>query len=108
VLALLRGVGLESDPPAQPVTVLHRSAAVETLAPEGLRICAELCAWTSAGPHARSGDRIAVAASFGDDDRLPQAVADFAHSYADVTEQHFASFSPRWRAEGSPGRRPAP
>jgi hypothetical protein len=97
-----------SDPPVQPVTVLGRSAAVETLAREGLRSCAELCAWTLAGAHARSGDRIAMAASLGDDDRLPQAIADFAHSNADLAEQDFATFSPRWRAEGSPGRRPGP
>jgi uncharacterized protein (DUF2252 family) len=68
------------------------SARVETMDPKGLRLYAELCAWTLARAHARSGDRIAIAAYVGDDDRLPQALADFAHAYADLNERDYASF----------------
>ena len=60
--------------------------------PKGLRRYAGVCAWTLARAHARSGDRIAIAAYLGDDDRLPQALADFAHSYADLNEQDHATF----------------
>ncbi|HEX6249390.1 MAG TPA: DUF2252 domain-containing protein [Nocardioidaceae bacterium] len=69
------------------------SATIETMTPKDLRLYAELCAWTLARAHARSGDRIAVAAYLGDDDSLPQALADFAHSYADLNEQDYATFS---------------
>ena len=69
------------------------SATVEAMSPKGLRLYADLCAWTLARAHARSGDRIAIAAYVGDDDRLPQALADFAHSYADLNEHDHASFS---------------
>jgi predicted alpha/beta hydrolase len=68
------------------------SASIETLTPKGLRLYAELCAWTLARAHARSGDRIAVAAYLGDDDAVPQALADFAVSYADLNEQDHATF----------------
>jgi uncharacterized protein (DUF2252 family) len=69
------------------------SADIETLTPKGMRLYAGLCAWTLARAHARSGDRIALAAYLGDDDRLPQALADFAHTYADLNEQDHATFS---------------
>jgi hypothetical protein len=68
------------------------SARVETMDRKSLRLYAELCAWTLARAHARSGDRIAIAAYLGDDDGLPQALAEFAHSYADLNERDYASF----------------
>lgn len=68
------------------------SARVETMIPKTLRLYAELCAWTLARAHARSGDRIAIAAYLGDDDALPRALAEFAHSYADLNERDYASF----------------
>lgn len=69
------------------------SSSIETLTPDGLSLYAELCAWTLARAHARSGDRIAIAAYLGDDDRLPLALAEFADSYADLNEQDFAAFT---------------
>ncbi|MFD1505784.1 DUF2252 domain-containing protein [Georgenia yuyongxinii] len=66
---------------------------VERMAPEGMRLYGRLCAWTLARAHARSGDRIAIAAYLGDDDVLPQAVADFADAYADLNEHDFADFA---------------
>lgn len=68
------------------------SARVETMIPKTLRLYAELCAWTLARAHARSGDRIAIAAYLGDDDALPRALAEFARSYADLNERDYASF----------------
>jgi uncharacterized protein (DUF2252 family) len=46
-----------------------------------------MCGWTLARAHARTGDRIAIAAYLGGSDKFDQAVADFAESYADQTER---------------------
>ncbi len=91
-----RTTGLDGETRDFYVRQLHDwkgSPTVETMSPEGLRRYAGVCAWTLARAHARSGDRIAIAAYLGDDDRLPQAIADFAHSYADLNEQDHATFS---------------
>jgi uncharacterized protein (DUF2252 family) len=68
------------------------SAKVETMDPAMLAIYAELCGWTLARAHARSGDRIAIAAYLGDDDALPDALAEYAEAYADLNERDYASF----------------
>jgi uncharacterized protein (DUF2252 family) len=69
------------------------SATIEDLTPKGLRLYAEVCAWTLARAHARSGDRIAMAAYLGDGDEFPQALAAFADAYADITARDHAKFS---------------
>ena len=46
-----------------------------------------MCGWTLARVHARTGDRIAIAAYLGGSDKFDHAVADFAESYADQTER---------------------
>ncbi|HET6481387.1 MAG TPA: DUF2252 domain-containing protein [Actinoplanes sp.] len=69
------------------------SVAVDALDTETLRQYGRLCAWTLARAHARSGDRIAIAAYLGTDDRYDQAFAAFAEAYADQTEQDHAAFA---------------
>ena len=69
------------------------SAPVEAMIPKGMRLYGQLCAWTLARAHARSGDRIALAAYLGTDDGFAQAVAAFAESYADLTELDFKVFT---------------
>lgn len=69
------------------------SADIARMSPDDLRRYAELCAWTLARAHARSGDRIALAAHLGDDDRFPQAIAEHAHAYANLTERDHAAFA---------------
>ena len=54
--------------------------------PAGLRAYAQLCGWTLARAHARSGDRFAIAGYLGQSDRFDRALADFAEAYADRTE----------------------
>ena len=49
-----------------------------------------LCGWTLARAHARTGDRIAIAAYLGGSDTFDRAVADFAETYADQTERDHA------------------
>ncbi|KYG11441.1 hypothetical protein BE21_00870 [Sorangium cellulosum] len=46
-----------------------------------------LCGWTLARAHARSGDRIAIAAYLGKADSFDEAIAAFAIAYADQTER---------------------
>jgi Uncharacterized protein conserved in bacteria (DUF2252) len=65
------------------------SAAVERMSPEVLGIYAEMCGWTLARAHARSGDAIAMAAYLGKGDRFDRAMSQFASSYADQNERDF-------------------
>jgi uncharacterized protein (DUF2252 family) len=62
------------------------SFPLEALAPEGLRVYAEVCAWSLARAHARSGDRVAIAGYLGSRDAFDDAIAMFAESYADLNE----------------------
>jgi uncharacterized protein (DUF2252 family) len=68
-----------------------RSAEVETLSPRGLEVYARLCGWTLARAHARSGDRVAIAAYLGAGGRFDEAIAEFAELYADQSERDHAA-----------------
>ena len=48
-----------------------------------------LCGWTLARAHARSGDRIAIAAYLGSSASFDKAIASFAESYADQNERDY-------------------
>ncbi len=63
------------------------SIDIQTMVPAGMRLYGELCGWTLARAHARSGDRIAIAAYLGGGDVFDQAIARFAVAYADQTER---------------------
>jgi uncharacterized protein (DUF2252 family) len=65
------------------------SAEVEDMIPSGMAAYAAICGWTLARAHARSGDRIAIAAYLGSSDRFEQAVAEFGESYADLNEKDY-------------------
>jgi uncharacterized protein (DUF2252 family) len=65
------------------------SINVEEMVPSGMRIYGELCGWTLARAHARSGDRIAIAAYLGGSDAFDRAIAEFAVSYADQNERDY-------------------
>jgi hypothetical protein len=69
------------------------SADVEQMAPEVLGIYAEMCGWTLARAHARSGDAIAMGAYLGAGDRFDKAMCEFAASYADQNERDFAALT---------------
>jgi len=83
------------------------SADIDTMSPAGLRAYGELCGWTLARAHARSGDRIAIAAYLGKSAVFDQAVAEFAAAYADQNERDHQALataiaSGRVAAEQSP------
>jgi uncharacterized protein (DUF2252 family) len=65
------------------------SADLEAILPNGLLIYAQICGWTLARAHARSGDRIAIAAYLGRSDTFDRAVAQFASAYADLNESDY-------------------
>ena len=57
--------------------------------PRGWRVYARLCGWTLARAHARSGDRVAIAAYLGGGEAFDRAMAEFADAYADQNERDF-------------------
>ena len=67
------------------------SVPIELFLPEGMALYARLCGWTLARAHARSGDRIALAAYLGGSAKFDQAIADFAETYADQNERDYAA-----------------
>ncbi|GHG50053.1 DUF2252 domain-containing protein [Streptomyces griseocarneus] len=62
------------------------SARPERMSPTELRSYGELCGATLARAHARSGDRIAIAAYLGGGEVFDRALAEFAETYADRNE----------------------
>lgn len=69
------------------------SAEVETMSPAVLRAYARLCGRALARAHARSGDRIAIAAYLGTSDVFDRAIADFSLRYAAQNADDYAALS---------------
>jgi uncharacterized protein (DUF2252 family) len=67
------------------------SVDIENILASGMRLYGELCGWTLARAHARSGDRIAIAAYLGGSDVFDRAIAQFAAAYADQNERDHQS-----------------
>jgi uncharacterized protein (DUF2252 family) len=67
------------------------SADIEAMARSALVNYARLCGWTLARAHARSGDRVAIAAYLGKSDRFENAVAEFADRYADQNDRDYTA-----------------
>ena len=63
------------------------SLDIDAMVPRGMGLYGELCGWTLARAHARSGDRIAIAAYLGASDAFDQAITQFAAAYADQNER---------------------
>ena len=68
------------------------SALVEAMAPRTLEFYGQICGWTLARAHARSGDPVALAGYLGDSDVFDRAVTDFSRRYADQNEQDYGTF----------------
>jgi uncharacterized protein (DUF2252 family) len=65
------------------------SAEIERMSPEGLIAYGRLCGWTLARAHARSGDRIAIAAYLGGGASFDRAILEFSHAYADQNKRDY-------------------
>jgi Uncharacterized protein conserved in bacteria (DUF2252) len=68
------------------------SALVELMAPITLNYYAQICGWTLARAHARSGDPVAMASYLGGDDAFDRSIAGFCERYADQNEQDYQEF----------------
>ena len=68
------------------------SAAVERMDPRGMTMYGQLCGWTLARAHARSGDRIALSTYLNSDDAFPEAMVEYAEAYADQNERDYQAF----------------
>jgi uncharacterized protein (DUF2252 family) len=62
------------------------SANMDTMVPGSFHIYAQICGWTLARAHARSGDAAAIGAYLGSGDTFDKAMVAFARSYADQNE----------------------
>src|SRR4051794_32963017 len=67
------------------------SALVETMGARQLTAYAEMCGWTLARAHARSGDAVAIASYLGTSVAFDDALASFAESHADQKERDYAT-----------------
>ena len=67
------------------------SVDVSGMTPAGMDVWGRMCGWTLARAHARSGDRIAIAAYLGKSETFDRAVTQFSSAYADTTERDFAA-----------------
>jgi len=65
------------------------SAEIERMEPDGMAVYGRLCGWTLARAHARSGDRIAIAAYLGSGNKFDRACLEFAQAYADQNERDY-------------------
>jgi uncharacterized protein (DUF2252 family) len=69
------------------------SAPVGQMIPSRMKVYARMCGWTLARAHARSGDRIALAAYLGRSARFDHAIAGFAEACADQNERDHAALA---------------
>ncbi len=65
------------------------SAEIDQMRPDGMAIYGRLCGWTLARAHARSGDRIAIAAYLGNGRTFDRAILEFSEAYADQNERDY-------------------
>ena len=69
------------------------SAEIEAMIPAAMQAYGELCGWTLARAHARSGDRIAMAAYLGSGPAFDVALWEFAQVYADQNERDYQALT---------------
>jgi uncharacterized protein (DUF2252 family) len=65
------------------------SADVDTMSANLMTAYSRVCGATLARAHARSGDRIAIAAYLGNSDAFDRSIADFSAAYADQNERDY-------------------
>ena len=100
-LGWLRAAG----PTRRPATTTSASSGTGSsarrwrlMSPARLSVYGTLCGWTLARAHARSGDRVAIAAYLGRGSAFDRAVATFAERYADQNERDHAALVEAARA----------
>ncbi len=81
--------GLERDFYLRQLRDWKGSADIDVMVPESMRIYAQMCGWTLARAHARSGDAVAIAAYLGKGEVFDRAIAAFSSAYADQNERDY-------------------
>ncbi len=76
------------------------SAQIELMEPEVLEVYGEICASTLARAHARSGDRIAIAAYLGSGSAFDRAIAQLRRC---ATRSRTSATTKRWSRRSRPG-----
>ncbi len=69
------------------------SAEVDSMSASLMTLYSRICGATLARAHARSGDRIAIAAYLGGGDAFDRAIADFSSAYADQNELDYQALA---------------
>jgi uncharacterized protein (DUF2252 family) len=69
------------------------SAEIEQMVPKAMATYGQLCGWTLARAHARSGDRIAIAAYLGNGDSFDRAILEFSKAYAEQNEHDYGALA---------------
>ena len=69
------------------------SAEIEQMVPAGLAAYGKLCGWTLARAHARSGDRVAIAAYLGKGASFDRAIVEFSHAYAEQNKRDYKALA---------------
>ncbi len=69
------------------------SVVVEALDPRALSVYGQLCAVTLCHAHARSGDRVAIAAYLGRGDVFDRAILAFSEAYAEQNERDYRALA---------------
>jgi uncharacterized protein (DUF2252 family) len=69
------------------------SAEIEQMVPKAMAAYGKLCGLTLARAHARSGDRIAIAAYLGNADSFDRAIVEFSKAYADQNQRDYQALA---------------
>jgi uncharacterized protein (DUF2252 family) len=86
----LRGIdGVERDFYVRQLHDGKGSFLVESARPRGLQVYGRVCGATLAHAHARTGDRVAIAAYLGNGAAFDEAIADFSERYADQNDRDY-------------------
>jgi uncharacterized protein (DUF2252 family) len=88
-LGWVRTIGLDGRPHDYYMRQLWDwkvSALIEAMSPQVLGVYGQICGWTLARAHGRSGDRIAIASYVGNSERFDEAIARFAQAYAEQND----------------------
>ena len=63
------------------------------MVPEAMATYGKLCGWALARAHARSGDRIAIAAYLGNGTKFDRALVEFSKVYAEQNERYYQALN---------------
>jgi uncharacterized protein (DUF2252 family) len=69
------------------------SAEIERMSPKAMATYGQLCGWTLARAHARSGDRVAIASYLGKGDSFDRAIVEFSRAYADQNDRDYQALA---------------